>query len=383
MGSLNGATVSQVRQPRGIVNVQGNKPDGSLDAVTRLNAWVSFEVTNNINYEADSFRVVFALSALPPAYSDSWWSTQSQIYLEIFAGFPNDAVNYTQSDLQSQIYGLIDTVDYDPICRTLTVAGRDLTSTMIDAKTTESFQNQTSSQIANTIAARHGLAPVVTKTTTTTGHYYSIDTLRVNASRSEWDILTALAGEEQMVVYVSRNSLHFEPAPAANATPYLLTWEPPNSQNGAFKFNGKRISFQRALTLAKGVVVQIISQNQRGQKITASYPKAAGSGQVQVGQASAKAQLYTYEYANLTQQQALMKAQQKHNEISKHEVKLSATLPADNLLQVSNIIQVIGTGTAYDQTYLPESITKRMDVQGGYEMEIKAKNHSPQSVIAL
>ena len=383
MSSLNPAVVSQVRQPRGIVTVQGSNSDGSLDSVVALNAWVNFEVINNINYEADSFKVVFALSALPANYSDSWWSTQAQIYLEIFAGFPADPVNYTKADLQSLVYGLVDGVEYDPVARTLSVTGRDLTSLMIDAKTTESFQNQTSSQIATTIANRHGLTPVVTETATNSGNYYAIDTLRVNQERSEWDILTALAGEEQMQVYVQRTSLIFAPAPAANATPYQLVWTPPSNQNGAFQFNGKRISFSRALTLARGVIVTIISQNQRGQKITASYPKTAGGGQIKVGQPSAPAQLYTYTYAHLTQAQALAKAQQKHKEISQHEVKLSACLPADNILQVNNMIQVIGTNTGYDQTYLPESITRRMDMTSGYVMDIKAKNHSPQSIIEL
>lgn len=377
------SAVSQVRQPRGIVTVQGHKADGSLDSVVRLDAWVSFEVTNNINYEADSFRVVFALSGLPAAYSDLWWSTQGEVYLEIFAGFPNDPTSYTTADLQSLVYGRIDTIDYDPVARTIVVSGRDLTSAMIDTKTTESFQNQTSSQIAIILANRHGLTPIVTATKKISGKYYAIDTLRFNQSRSEWDILTALAGEEQMVVYVSGKSLHFEPPPAASATPYLLTWEPPSNQNGAFKFNGKRVAFQRALTLAKGVIVTIRSQHQRGQTVTATYPKSASGGLIKPGQSSTGAQLYYFEYPNLNQQDAMNKAQQMHNEISRHEVKLSACLPADNILQVNNLIQVIGTGTSYDQTYLPESIVRKMDMHEGYVMDVKAKNHSPQSVIPL
>ncbi|MFD2271423.1 hypothetical protein ACFS07_10485 [Undibacterium arcticum] len=44
---------------------------------------------------------------------------------------------------------------------------------------------------------------------------------------------------------------------------------------------------------------------------------------------------------------------------------------------------MVGTGTAFDQTYYPESIVREMDLTGGYTMTIKAKNHSPQSVIPL
>lgn len=379
--ALNAPVVSVSRQPRGIVTVQGHKSDGSLDSVMRLDAWISFEVNNNTYYEADSFRVVFALSALPAAYSDLWWASQQEIFLEVFAGFPVDPENYTQAELQSLTYGRVDELDYDPVARTITVSGRDLTATMIDTKTTESFQNQTSSQIATTIAARHGLKPVVTATKTLTGKYYEIDTLRVNQQRSEWDILTALAGEEQMVVFVKGHELHFEAPPDINSIPYLLTWEPPSDQNGAFGFNGKRISFTRALNLARGVVVTVISKNQRGQKIVAIFPNKKAT--IKPGQSTAKAQQYTFTYAHLTQQQALNIAQQKHNEISKHEVKMSACLPADNILLTTNLIQVIGTGTAFDQTYYVESITRRMDMSLGYEMDVKAKNHSPLSVVPL
>lgn len=378
---LNPPMMSVARQPRGIVVVQGHKSDGSLDSVTRLDAWISFEVNNNTYYEADTFRVVFALSALPKEYNDLWWASQQEIFVEVFAGFPMDAENYSQSELQSLTYGRVDDIDYDPVARTITVTGRDLTATMIDAKTTESFQNQTASQVATTIAARHGLTPVVTATKTLTGKYYEIDTLRVNQQRSEWDILTALAGEEQMIVYVRGHELHFEPAPAVDSTAYLLLWEPPSEDSGAFNFNGKRISFTRALNLARGVVVTVISRNQRGQKISATYPNKQST--IKPGQSKPQAQQYTFTYAHLTQQQALNIAQQKHSEISKHEVKLSACLPADNILLTTNLIKVEGTATAFDQTYYPESITRRMDISTGYEMEIRAKNHSPLSVVPL
>lgn len=370
--AVNAVPVSAARQPRGIVTVSG----------VRLDAWVNFEVENNTFYEADSFRVMFALSALPFAYNDAWWASQPEIFIEILAGFPANPDNYAVADLQSLTYGRVDNIDYDPVARTLTVTGRDMTAAMIDAKTTETFQNMTSSKIATMIAQRHGLTPVVTSTPKLSGRYYAIDSVRVNQQRSEWDLLTALADEEEFVVYVKRKELHFELAPTATAAPYLLKWEPPSDQNGAFAFNGKSISFSRALTLARGVVVTVQSVSPKtGKSVKVTFPqKQAG---VKPGQSAAVAQQYSYTFAHMTYEKALQKAQQLHADISQHEVKMSVTMPADNLLLVTSIISMIGTGTAFDQTYYPESITREMDINQGYTMAIKAKNHSPLSVVSL
>lgn len=370
--AVNPITVSAARQPRGIVTVAG----------VRLDAWINWEVENNTFYEADTFRVTFALSALPATYGDAWWASQPEIFIEIFAGFPAGPDNYGVKDLQSLTYGRVDNIDYDPVARTLAVSGRDMTAAMIDAKTTETFQNLTSSKIATMIAGRHGLTPVVTVTPKLTGKYYAVDAVRVNQQRSEWDLLTALADEEEFVVYVKRKELHFEPAPPTSAAPYLLKWEPPTDQNGVFAFNGKNISFSRALTLARGVVVTVQSVSPKtGKSVKVTFP--AKSASVKPGQSVAQAQQYSYTFAHLTYEKALQKAQQLHADISQHEVKMSATLPGDNLLLVTSLISVVGTGTAFDQNYFPESIIREMGITQGYTMTVKAKNHSPLSVVPL
>lgn len=379
---LNAAPLSVARQPRGIVQVTGRDASGNLMPAFKMIGWESWEVNNNIYYEADTFRVCFAVGALPVAYNEAWWSNQQEIFIEIFGGFPADAERYGANDLQSLTYGRVDDVIFYPIARILEVSGRDLTAQLIDTKTTEKFQNLTASQIAINIAARHGLKPVVTATKTKVGKYYQIDQNRLNDQRSEWDMLTGLAQQEQFVVYVKGHELHFEPEPAASKNPYVLRWAPPANENGAYSLNAISMSFSRALNLARGVVVTVQSISPKtGKAVKAIFPQKAAT--IRPGKAVPQAQAYSYQFANLTYEKALQKAQQIHRDISRHEVKFQASLPADNVLGVTTPVQVVGTQTSFDQVYYPESITRTMSINEGYLMQVEGKNTSPQSVVPL
>lgn len=362
---------SQVRQPRGIVNVNG----------TRVDAWVRWSVDNNAYSEADTFQVTFALSALPAAFNDQFWSSATEVFLEVLGGFPGDADDYTAGELTSWIYGRVDDVDYDPVARQLHVSGRDLSAIMIDARTTESFQNMTASGVANLLAKRNGFTPVVTATKDLVGAYYETDTVRTNAQRSEWEVLTTLAAAEGFVVYVKGKELHFEPAAPVSQNVYELAWQPPTGDDGTYGFNGKSISFQRALHIARGVVVEVTftMPNKKG-TFTVRYPNK-GTG-IKVGQSAATAQLYKFTMLGVSRQAALNRAQREHAAITKHEVKVRAELPADDLLRSTSIVSVTGTGTAFDQFYYPESIVREMEFNTGYTMSFSGKNHSPETVVA-
>ena len=370
---INADVVPALRQPRGAVLVNG----------TRIKGWLEFEVENNVFYEADTFHVKFALSALPPEFNDAWWASQIEIFIELFVGFPADVENYSQVDLMSLVYGRVDDVEYNPVDRCLTVSGRDLTATMIDAKTTEKFQNLKASDIAIKIANRHNLTPVVTATKVKVGKFYQLDKNRMNDAKSEWDLLTSLAQDEQFVVYVKGKTLHFEPQPALNTDPYVLRWQPPNDTNGAYSLNAMTMDFKRALTLSRGIVVTIQTVNHKtGKTIKATFPSNK-SPTIKPGASAPVAQGYFGRIPQGDYQAALKRAQQIHKDLTQHEMKMTASLPADNLLSVANIIKVIGTGTVFDQLYYPESITRKLNAKDGYMMEISAKNKSPQNQVSL
>lgn len=361
--------IAEGRQPRAIIKINGIAVDG----------WIHWEVQNNSFYQADTFSVSFAVSLLSNAYSVDWFSAQTVIAIEIFAGFPNNADSFTQAELTSLIYGNVDSVSYNPVSTIIELSGRDLTYKLIDEKTTQKYPNQTASEIATSIAKTHGLTPVVTKTKAKSGTFYQIDHARLNDTNSDWDLLTYLANQEGYRVYVKGQSLYFEPDTSATAEPYILHWQLPNQDSAYPVFNGMSLDFSRNLNIAKGSVVTVRSWNSKQKKaFNVSYPTKSAKG-IAPGKASAPAQVYSYTIAGLTPEQALQRAQTLYKNIVQHEMKMQVSLPADNILMPTSVIKFEGTNTSFDQLYYPESVTRTMSIDDGYMMTISAKNHSPEN----
>ncbi len=357
------------RQPRGILNVNGQRVP-----------WVSWECDNNSFFAADTFRAVFPISALPKSRPTTWWATQAEIDIEIFAGLPPDPSSFTSSDLQSLIYGRVDELTYDPVAQTFEASGRDLTGALIDDKTTQKWTGKRSSDIATTIAKQFGLRPVVTATSTLVGAYYQLDHVKADLSKPAWDLLTWLARKEHFVVYVQGKELHFEPAPTATQTPRVFTYIPPPADGGPPHFPGTSIKVSRSLTLAKDVKVEVSSWSRKTKKAftksaTAAHTKNAVTRRSPV--ASGETQTFSYAFRGLTPEAAQQRANQLALEISSHELKLEIDGPADNNLGRTDVIQL--KGTIYDQVFFIDSLTRSMSDEEGYTWRIAGKNHGPES----
>lgn len=357
------------RAPRAIVKVAG----------VIVPAWIRWNVDNNTLYQADTFRVQFAANALPAETDAAWFADQSEAFVEIFAGFPADTINFSETDLDSLIYGRVDDIDYDPVATTITLTGRDLTAAFIDSKISAQYQNLTSSQIAAKLAEAHGLTPVVTETKTKAGNIYAYDHVRQMDQRSEWDLLTFLADQEGFIVYVKGMELHFEPHPGDAEDAYELRWEV--NENGLPSANVQDLTLSRSLTVAKGITVVVRSWNAKQAKgFTAYYPSKGKTTQAGKASPFGNQQVYSIVRGGLTQEEATQLAQKTHREITQHEMKLRARLPADHDITTTARVRLTGTGTKFDQDYYVEAISRAMSVDEGYSMTLSAKNHNPETV---
>lgn len=356
------STVGVVRSPRPVVLLNG--------ARLPVQAVISLEVTNASHFTADTYRLELAVGGLPSPLGPAYWADSQDDRVSI-------GVSLNGETPEPLIVGQVDDVDLDLTGRTITLTGRDLSAAFIDNRTAEKFQNQTSSQIAQALALRRGLDSSVQATPTLAGAYYEIDHAVTTREQTEWDLLTYLAEREGFDVWVAGTTLYFQPPPAIAGMPYLLVWSEPG--DGTYASNTTNMHVRRSQTLARDVVVEVRSWNQKQQKaftVTAKRSQAKKS-QRRGGQA----QTYSFIRPNLTREQAQQFAEAKAEEITRHERVLTASLPGDDLLTTRRTVRLVGTGTDWDLLYFPDTVTRRLTMQEGYRMELRAKNHSVQDSI--
>ena len=337
----------------------------------------SFDVDSNAFYSADTFSAVLVLSDLPAPYNTmNWWGSQTSIDVSIWAGL----INQGTQDWKELIVGAVDHLSIHPAKFEVSISGRDYTSRFIDHKTNEKFANMTTSQVATLLATRRGLTPVVTATKTQVGGITKWDHAHVTDERTEWDALAYFAGLDGFQVYVRGNELHYEPALDPQTTDqYAIRWVAPNAYHYPQSNTADDITFERDLTLALGVTVQVISYKD-GKTVAATYPNNSAKG-ISPGQSTSKRQVYEIKRNGLDKAQAILLAQKIHKQITDHEMRMSCSMPGDNLLMPNTIVRQEGTGSGFDQLYYVDAVRRSMSFDAGYTMSLTAKNHNPNSLV--
>lgn len=369
-------TVGPVRYPRGIVKM------GSFGSEVAVSGWVRFTVNNNSHYEADTFQVEFAVSAMPADHDANWLSSQTEVFVQILAGFPANPNAPTPDELKPLIYGRIDDIDYQVGTEIIRISGRDLTGALIDDKSQLEYVNQTAKQIVVDIAKKHGLSYQAKDTHGFIGIPDIDGQTHLKSVSSHWELVAGLAQRVGFVTYVVGTLLYFGPEQVNPDDPdnvYTLHYQKRTGANAAPVSNAITLSFSRSLTIAKGISVTVRSAGISKKTVTASYPTAPKA--ITPGKASPYGSFTRYFFnmpAGATPAQAQRRAQELYNSLIQHEMKMRARFPADNLLSMQSVIRVQGgTGTAFDQTYFPLKITRKMDMEDGYDMIVDAQNRTP------
>lgn len=359
MMSTGSVSAAQGRQPAQAVLINGTQAPCS-----------EWEVTNNGYYRADTFSATFPVSSLPKGVQTADLADAQAITVEI-------RLSTGGGSPVSLIIGVVSDFDQDWRGGTITVSGRDHTGDFIDVKTGEKFQNQTSSQIVQTLAARHGLTADVDATSTPSGRYYEIDHDRLTDEITEWDLITYLAQKEGYFAWVTGTTLHFKSASAVVGTPIPIQWTPASATRSAVA-PFVSLHTRRNLTLAPGAQVIVWSWNHKQKQ---SFKVTAKATKSQKSQSSGgQAQVYTFITPGLTKDQATQLAQSKLEEITRHEKTIELEFAPDVTTTPRNQIQIKGTGTDWDQLYWIDEVTRRMSFEH-LEMTVKGKNHSPQSTV--
>ena len=345
-----------LRQPRLLVLANGEAVDSAIAAI----------VVSNNHYAADRFTVTVALGDTPAA---AWASSDD---LLIAVQFSMDG----GMSWRELVQGNVDQLDLDPIRRVVTLCGRDLTARLIEARTREAFANRTASEIAEELAARHGLSTAVQRTTTPVGRYWLLQHDRITLDQfsratTEWDLLVILAQFEGFDVWVAGTTLHFQPARAPTAP--VVTLRPVATPLGPANVTSLRL--ERSLTLARDIEVVVKSWNARQQNAFVQTARARRARRDARGRAP-EVQRYVYVVPNLTPEEALQLAQRKLAELTLHERVILAEMPGELDLAPRMQLRLEGTFTDFDQVYWIDEIERHLHVTRGFGQTVRARNAS-------
>ncbi|CAH2606513.1 conserved protein of unknown function (plasmid) [Rhodovastum atsumiense] len=376
MSGTNGPPAAGVRAPRLLILANGVELPGAVSA----------DVEQNSAYQADSFRAEITLNA-PGGQTAAWWADQPTLLLDIRVSI--DGGNAWTSLIQGQVEHL----SIHPDTGRIEVDGHDLSMRLVEAKTQEAFQNLTASQIAATLAARHDLKADVTVTTTPAGRYYELDHTHESLGQfsrvtTEWELLVWLAQKEGFDLYVTGETLHFHPATEIDTrNPYVVDYQP-RAPGAPYPVSGVQdIRFERSLTLARDIEVVVQSWHAKQGKAFKKVAKAIGAKSAAAAksatQVGTSTQRFVFVIPNLTEAQAQAEANKRLAELSKHEKNITWQGPGDVILSPRSIVDLRGTGAAFDQRYYVNTVSRRIEFTGGFGMWVTLKNHDTRSQAAL
>ena len=365
-GAELGILIPDVRKPRLGATANGKRIDHLL---------LSGTVTNNSYYQADTFRFTVALEE-SGEFTPSFWADDGKIEMEIFAGFGTSI-----QPNKSLILGRVDGIDIDLMDRTVSVNGRDYTADLIESKTTEKYPNQTASEIVSSVASKHGLNPVVTPTSVLVGKYYKGEHARLTDQTTEWTLLTYLAEQEGMEVYVQGRDLVFEPPKSATAASKWTVKYEPSRDGRPPRSSVERFEMRLDKGLNRDISVKVISWNQKSKRAFEATSQTRLMKSTGVG--GLPRTPYVFRIPGLTKEQALREAEKRLREITRHLRQIDLRMPGHPDINPRSILVVQGTGTTFDDSYRIDEITREIDQNNGFIMSLKSRNIPPDSVASL
>ncbi|GLR67562.1 hypothetical protein GCM10010909_22430 [Acidocella aquatica] len=301
---------------------------------------VELEIESVAYFSADRFRISFAVGAAGFT-TIAYFSSLGLEVITIEAALDG----YGMVPL---LTGQIDNIQIDILENKAILTGRDLSARLIDTEVSETFVNQTASQIVTAVALRHQLTPNVTATAALVGQYYQLDHARTalglnSRVMTEWNLLSALAEAENYELSVVGTVLNF--GPPQPGVPVFFTPR---------RFMA--LSLDVAASLPGGTVVK--SWNCRNKAVVT---QSKGSGLVT-----------TLVRPNLTQVQAQTLAAGHLANLARHATILFGTMPANLAMMPGMQITLGGTNSTFDQNYTITEILRLFDIKSGFLQTIRA-----------
>jgi hypothetical protein len=331
-----------------VVEIDGAETSGLLHGT----------ITSNNYFSADSYSLTFATGP-QPLRDISYWSTLSYACVNVLT-----KVSSGSSQI-SLIMGTIDSVYVDATRATVSIDGRDLSSSLVDSYRQVDFVNRTASEVVVAVASRHGLAPIVAPTSGSTGRYFGEGYTRLSTSlysrlRSDWDVVVQLARENDFDVFVKGRTLYF--VPATKIPLDIVTLTPDDIVD---------MRLERSLAVAPTATVKVQSWN--CQNMAPHSGGASGeAGNLSTTAAGSESQPYLFSVPNLTSEQAAQAAASYVAEIGRLRTTLLLEMPWNIDMAPRTGAMLTKTGAPLDGLYRVESIERRYNSVAGSVQSVRA-----------
>jgi hypothetical protein len=333
-----------VRAPRASACVNG----------ATINSVMRFDVTLSGSTKSSRFELTVSTLESGPPY---WWQPLRLVPITVSISVTNSEGD----DEINVIEGLADSVAYDPINGVARIDGRDYSAVLINSSYQDSYCNQTSSEIATQIAARHGFMPVITDTSMLVGSYQGNDHNQVllNAHShvlSEWDVLSGLATKERFELFVSGTNLIFGPLESLQTNYLTLTLS-----------DMKSIRFRQECPLSGQNTVTVKSWNSwLGQTLSYAADQTTDGSASNPLALSADAGIeVALVRPNLTSQAVQQIAQNYANKLRQESTSVEIVIPGESSIQPFDVVTVTGIGPNFDSDYLVRSVRRQFSPTTG------------------
>jgi phage protein D len=294
---------------------------------------------------ADRYRLSFSLAV---SGADIW--AGNAIDLAISLGLDGSWAQV--------IAGPVDRVEFDLGAGLVCVEGRDRTALFIEARIQETFENQTASEIAATLALRRGLLANVTPTTSLIGRDFGGGHAQTAfdqycGATTEWDLLASLADGEGFDVWVDGETLNFAPPQLGQA---VLALTPEDCT---------ACRMERVLTLCGDLQVSVKSWDCRAET---SVSQVAGS----VAEGSA-GRTYVLIRPNLTAAAAASLASRTLAQMTQSARVITLDIPGELMIRPRQTLAFSATGTDFDGSYVVVNVERRISFDHGFTQTVQAR----------
>lgn len=353
-----------VSKPRSIVRLDGHD--------VWFNSWT---VNLNSTSEADDFTLELPFGIMrnqPQSYlvntpdHASLLMEKADIKVEIYVGYPQNAEQFTDSELTRLMYGYVDTIEItcNDQGELVTLSGRNLVARLLDNKVTDKYQNMTASAIVDKIAKKRNMKSKISSTYTLVGVNANDDSVEMSSDQSEWDFLLSLAEQEGFSLRVSDDTLYFGEfdeviGMVSAGEPLAYTWGQ----------NIEAFTLTRAPHATKTVVVDVHSYQQ-----SSSLHILASAKQEYANSTDTYHEHYFF--TGLTQAQAQKKANSLLGQLSRLEKTGTMSVAGNEHIKVDRRIGLYGVGAGISDFYYVRQASHNFDYSSGYTTDITFSNIS-------